>query len=104
MPSTTKALKNIYHLSNIIYECYFLPDAEELCGALWGGDGQLDLVLFHGDLGIERALMVHVGVHLNSGYNEFRDMDSHLSHKLNSNRGCEQQLILCTKTDHMKLN
>lgn len=63
---------------------YFLPDTEEPCGALWGREGKLDLVLFHGDLGIECALMVHVGVHLNSGHNKFGDINSHLSHKLNS--------------------
>lgn len=72
----------------------FVPDAEEPCGALWGGDGKLNLVDLRGDLGIERALMVHVGVHLNSGLDKFRDMDSHLGHKLNSNRGPEQQLLL----------
>lgn len=71
-----------------------IPDSEELCGALWGRDGKLDLILLHTDLGIEGALVVHVGVHLNSGHNEFRDMDSHLSHKLNSNRGHEQKLLL----------
>lgn len=71
-----------------------LPDTQELCGVLWGRDGELDLVLLHGDLGIKCALMVHVGVHLNSGRNKFRDMDSHLSHKLNSNRGPEQQFLL----------
>lgn len=74
-----------------------LPDAEELCGVLWGRDGKLDLALLHADLCIECALMVHVGVHLNSGLNKFRDLDSHLSHKLNSNRGPEQQLILRIK-------
>lgn len=66
--------------------CFLLPDAQELGGAVWGGDGKLDLVLLHGDLGIQCALMVHVGVQLNSGHNKARDMDSHLSHKLNSNR------------------
>ena len=76
---------------------FLLPDAQNPCGALWGGDGKLDLALLHGNLGIECAFMVNVGVHLNSGHNEFRDMDSHLSHKLNSNRGLEQQLLLLNK-------
>ena len=67
--------------------CCLLPDAQEPCGALWGGDGQLDLVLLHGDLGVECALVVNVGVHLNSGLNEFRDIDAHLCHKLSSDRG-----------------
>ena len=72
----------------------FVPESEELCGALWGGDGKLDLALLHADLSVERALMVHVSLHLNSGHNKFRDMDSHLSHELNSNGGHEQQLLL----------
>lgn len=67
-----------------------IPDAEEPCGTLWGGDGKLNLAGLHGDLSIECALMVHVGVHLNCGFNKFGDMDSHLCHKFNSNRGLEQ--------------
>lgn len=61
-----------------------LPDTQEVCGALGGRDRQLDLVLLHYDLGIECALMVHVGVHLNRGHNKFRGINSHLSHKLDS--------------------
>ncbi|KAG7239698.1 hypothetical protein INR49_028634 [Caranx melampygus] len=67
---------------------------KELCGALWSWDGKLDLVLLHGDLGIECTLMVHAGVHLNGGHDKLWDMDSHLSHELNSNRGHELQLLL----------
>lgn len=74
-----------------------LPDSEELCCALWGRDGKLDLVLLHGELGVEGALMVHAGVHLNSGGNKLGDLDSHLSRKLNSNRGHEHQFILRTE-------
>lgn len=77
--------------------CDLLPDANKLCVLLWGRDGKLDLVLHKGDPGVELAFMVHAGVHLNSGHNELRDMDSHLCHKLNSTRGHEQKFVLWHK-------
>lgn len=75
----------------------FVPDAEDSCSCLWGRDGKFHLAVIHGDLGIECTLMVHAGVHLNSGRNKFRDMDPHLSNKLDSYRRHEGQLLLQTQ-------
>lgn len=73
-----------------VFPVLLIPDAEEPSGALWGGDGKLNLAALHGDLSIECALMVHAGVHLNRGFNKLRDMDSHPCHKFNSKGWLEQ--------------
>lgn len=75
------------------------PDSEEFCGALWSRDGELDLVLLHGDLGTEGTLVEQVGLHFNGRDNKLGHLDPHLSHELNSNRGTEDQLILRVKPD-----
>lgn len=92
------------HRSNILlylneksYFCTFVPDAEDPCFPLWGRDGKLHLAVIHGDLGLECALMVQASVHLNSGGNKFRDVDPHLSNKLDSYRRHEGQLLLQTQ-------
>lgn len=75
----------------------FVPDAKDPCFSLWGRDGKLHLAVVHGDLGIECTLVVHASVHLNSGRNKFRDVDPHLSYKLDSYRRHEGQLLLQTQ-------
>lgn len=72
----------------------FLPHAEDPCVALWCWDGKLDLVVLHGDLGLECTLMVHAGVHLNGGLDKFGDIYSHFGDKFNSDGGLEHQLVL----------
>lgn len=71
-----------------------IPDSEQLGWALRGRDGQFNLVVGHGDLGIELALMEHSSVHLKPGIHKFGDVDSHLCHKLQTHRGHEEQLLL----------
>lgn len=73
---------------------FYVPDSEELGGALRSRDTQLDLVLLHGDLGVDGAFVVHVGVHLHNGAGKLRDVYSHLGHKLHSHRGHEGHFLL----------
>lgn len=71
-----------------------MPDSGELGGAPRSGNSQLDLVLLHGDLGVDSAFVVHVGVHLHNGAGKLGDVDSHLGHKLHSHRGHEGHFLL----------
>lgn len=70
------------------------PDTEELGSALRCWNSKLDLVAVYGNLGIEGALMVQVGVHFNARCNKLRDVDAHLCHKLHAHGWHEGKLLL----------
>lgn len=88
---------NVFLLNEKSFFAACVPDAEDPGFSLWGGDGKLQLTVVHGDLGIECTLVVHAGVHLNSGHNKFRYADPHLSDKLDSYGRHEGQLLLQTQ-------
>lgn len=79
---------------------HLLPDAEELGGALWGRDGELDLVVVHCDPGIQSALVVYVSVHRNISVDKLRNMNSHFGHKLDTHRGPEGHFLFSKKKDN----
>lgn len=84
----------LFYKPSMYEKMCFLPHAEDPCAALWSWDGKLDLVVLHGDLGLECTLMVHAGVHLNGGLDKFGDIYSHFGDKFNSDGGLEHQLVL----------
>ena len=72
------------HIYNNLKRVYHIPEAKKsVC--LQGRDRQLELVIGHGDLGVEGRLMVHVCVHLEPGHNKIWKMHSHLGNEFQAN-------------------
>ena len=85
------------HVCNNLKQVQCVPEAKSsVC--LWGRDRQLELVVVHGDLGVEGGLMVQVCVHLQACHKKVWKVHSHLGNEFQANRRHERQLPL--QEDH----
>lgn len=74
--------------------CSVLRDLDEFGGGCGGGQAQLDLATLNGDLGVQAALVVKVGVHFQSGVYILGDVGAKLGHKLHGGGWHKGNLIL----------
>lgn len=76
---------------------WVLPDFQEPSVTLRCWDSKFDLIVAHGNLGIEGTLMVDVSVHGNTGDDELRNVDTYVCRKFHSNGRHERYFLLWIK-------